>query len=61
MSKPCGRKRQKWRKKHLSNSRMLFLRLLEKVRTFPKDVEQQCIAARDYEALELAVLEHLLG
>jgi xylose isomerase len=47
--------------KHLSNSRTVFLRLVEKVRTFPKDVEQQCIAARDYEALELAVLEHLMG
>ena len=47
--------------KHLSNSRAIFLRLLEKVRSFPKDVEQQCIADRDYEALELAVLEHLLG
>ncbi len=47
--------------RHLSNSRAVFLHLLEKVRTFPKDVEQQCIANRDYEALELAVLEHLLG
>ena len=47
--------------KHLSNSRTIFLRLLEKVRTFPKDVEKECIANRDYEALELAVIEHLLG
>ncbi|MDD4789590.1 MAG: hypothetical protein PHO07_20670, partial [Pirellulales bacterium] len=47
--------------KHLSNSRTVFLRLVEKVRTFPKEVEAQCIAERDYEALELAVLEHLLG
>lgn len=47
--------------RHLSNSRTIFLHLLEKVRTFPKDVEQQCIANRDYEALELAVIEHLLG
>ena len=47
--------------KHLSNSRTIFLKLVEKVRTFPKDVEQQCIANRDYEALELAVLEHLMG
>ena len=47
--------------RHLSNSRTVFLKLVEKVRTFPKDVEQQCIADRDYEALELAVLEHLLG
>jgi len=47
--------------RHLSNSRTIFLHLLEKVRTFPKDVEQQCVANRDYEALELAVIEHLLG
>lgn len=46
---------------HLSNSRTIFLKLVEKVRTFPKDVESQCIANRDYEALELAVIEHLLG
>jgi xylose isomerase len=47
--------------RHLCNSRAVFLRLLEKVRTFPKHVEQQCVADRDYEALEMAVLEHLLG
>jgi xylose isomerase len=47
--------------RHLTNSRAIFLHLLEKVRTFPKDVEQQCIANRDYEGLELAVIEHLLG
>jgi xylose isomerase len=47
--------------RHLSNSRSVFLRLVEKVRTFPKEVERQLIAERDYEALELAVLEHLLG
>ncbi len=47
--------------KHLANSRAVFLMLVEKVRTFPKDVEQQCIAQRDYEQLELAVLQHLLG
>ena len=47
--------------KHLSNSRAVFLKLVDKVRSFPKDVEKQCIADRDYEALELAVLEHLLG
>ncbi len=45
----------------MANSREIFLLLLEKVRTFPKDVEQQCIANRDYEALELAVIKHLLG
>lgn len=47
--------------KHLSNSRTVFLKLVEKVRTFPKDVQEKYIAARDYEALDLAVLEHLMG
>ena len=47
--------------KHLSNSRAVFLRLVDKVRTFPREVESQCLATRDYEALELAVLEHLMG
>jgi xylose isomerase len=45
---------------HLSNSRTIFLTLVDKVRSFPKDVEQQCLAQRDYEALELAVLQHLM-
>jgi xylose isomerase len=47
--------------KHLSNSRAVFLKLVEKVRSFPEKVASQCIADRDYEALELAVLEHLMG
>jgi xylose isomerase len=47
--------------KHLSNSRRFFLRLVEKVRTFDQNVERQCIANRDYEALELAIMEHLMG
>jgi xylose isomerase len=47
--------------KHLANSRAVFLRLVEKVRTFPTDIERECIAARDYEALEMAVLEHLMA
>ncbi len=47
--------------KHLSNSRTIFLRLVDKVRSFPQDVAKQCIADRDYEQLELAVIEHLLG
>ncbi len=46
---------------HLTNSREIFLLLVEKVRTFPQEVERQCIADRNYEALELAVLKHLLG
>jgi xylose isomerase len=47
--------------KHLSNSRTLFLKLVEKVRSFPNDLARQQISDRDYEALELTVLEHLLG
>ena len=47
--------------KHLENSRRIFLALVEKVRTFPKDIERQCIENRDYESLELAVMNHLMG
>ena len=47
--------------KHLANSREIFLLLVEKVRTFPKDIEKQCIEQRDYEELEMAVIRHLLG
>ena len=36
-------------------------KLVEKVRSFPADVAQQCVADRDYEALEFAVLAHLMG
>ena len=54
-------KRPRRAEKHLSNSRAIFLWLVEKVRTFPRDVEQQLIAERDYEELELAVLRHLMG
>ncbi len=47
--------------KHLSNSKAMFMHLLEKVRTWDRDVELQCREAGDYEALELAVMEHLMG
>jgi len=46
---------------HLATSKAVFLRLVEKVRAFPAQVAEQCIAARDYEALERLVLEHLLS
>jgi xylose isomerase len=46
---------------HLKNSRALFLHLLEKVRTLDRKQVQQYRDARDYEALELFVLEHLMG
>jgi len=47
--------------KHLSNSRAIFLRLVEKVRSFPNAIQEQCVAQRDYEGLEMAVIEHLMG
>lgn len=46
---------------HLATSKAVFLRLVDKVRSFPKQTADQCIAARDYEALERLVLEHLLA
>jgi hypothetical protein len=37
------------------------LRLLEKARSFDEKQAQQLIAERDYAALDLLVLEHLMG
>ncbi len=46
---------------HLTNSRSLFLHLVDKVRSWDRQAEAQMIEARDYEALELAILKHLMG
>lgn len=46
---------------HLTNSREIFLHLVDKVRSLDRDQEQQYIEARDYEGLELFILKHLLG
>ena len=46
---------------HLSNSREIFLHLVEKVRSLDKKLEQQYVDARDYEGLELFTLRHLMG
>jgi hypothetical protein len=46
---------------HLKNSREIFMHLVQKVRTWDRKLEQQYIDARDYEALELAVLKHIMG
>lgn len=46
---------------HLRNSRELFLHLVEKVRTTDAALVQQFRDARDYEALELYILKHLMG
>jgi xylose isomerase len=47
--------------RHLANSKRIFCWLVEKVRSFDKTIEKQMIDARDYEALELEVVKHLLA
>jgi xylose isomerase len=49
-----------WRA-HLANSRRTFLRLVAKARSFDEKSAQKLIAARDYQALDQMVIEHLLG
>ena len=46
---------------HLSNSKKIFLALVDKVRSFDKNLEKQLIDARDYEGMELAILSHIMG
>jgi len=45
---------------HLKNSRQLFLHLVEKVRTYDRKRVEEYRRQRDYEALELYTLQHLL-
>ena len=46
---------------HLKNSREIFLHLVAKSRTLDSTLVQQYRDARDYEALELHIIRHLLG
>ncbi|MDB4512261.1 TIM barrel protein [Arenicella sp.] len=46
---------------HLENSRKIFCLLLEKVRSWDREKEAGFREACDYEGLELAVMEHLMG
>jgi xylose isomerase len=45
---------------HLRNSLKIVQLLEEKVRTFDYALQAQCIAERNYERLEMYVLEHLM-
>jgi len=47
--------------KHLSNSRTVFLRLLDLARSLDRGRMATLIAARDYEELDLLIMTHLLG
>lgn len=47
--------------KHLSNSRTVFLKLLELSRSLDDAKVKALIAERDYEELDLLIMKHLLG
>jgi xylose isomerase len=47
--------------RHLANSRTIFLRLVERYRSFPHSYFEEAERTRDYELLELRTLEHLMG
>lgn len=47
--------------KHLSNSRTIFLKLVELARSLDETQVDQLVAERDYEALEMMIIDHLLG
>lgn len=47
--------------RHLGNCRRIFLALVDKVRTLDEKDCKRHIGDRDYEMLELTVLEHLMG
>jgi len=47
--------------KHLSNSRTVFLKLVELVRSLDEGKVEQLIAGRDYEELDMLIMSHLLG
>ena len=53
--------RQEHQLKHLSNSREIFLALVDKVRSLDKQAEQELIAARDYESMDRYIVRHLMG
>lgn len=46
---------------HLINSRKTFLMLVEKARSFNEEEARKLIEARNYQALDQMVIEHLLG
>lgn len=46
---------------HLKNSRQIFLNLVAKARTYDRKRVEQYRSSRDYEALELYTIQHLLG
>lgn len=47
--------------KHLSNSRTVFLRLLEISRSLDENAIAKMVGERDYEELDLYIIKHLIG
>ena len=47
--------------KHLANSRTIFLRLVELVRSLDQDRIEKLIVERDYEELDMLIINHLMG
>ena len=47
--------------KHLANSRTIFLRLVELVRSLDKNKVEKLISERDYEELDMLIVSHLMG
>jgi xylose isomerase len=47
--------------KHLSNSRTIFLRLLDLVRSLDQKKVDNFISERDYEELDMLIINHLIG
>ena len=47
--------------KHLRNSRKIFLALVELVRSLDKNKVKKLIAQRDYEELDMLIINHLMG
>lgn len=47
--------------KHLSNSRTIFLKLVELARSLDEGRIDKLVADRDYEELDLLIMDHLLG
>ena len=47
--------------KHLSNSRTIFLRMVELVRSLDKSKVKNLVQQRDYEELDMLIIDHLMG
>jgi xylose isomerase len=47
--------------KHLSNSRTIFLRMVELARSLDKSKVDELVQQRDYEELDMLIIDHLMG